>query len=242
MLDLQEVTGGYAPGQEVIRKIAFSVREREITGMVGLNGAGKSTIIKHILGLLEPISGEIRVQGKTLTDDPLFYRGQMAYIPETPKLYEELTLWEHLELTAMVYQVEKTALHERAAQLLELFRLTERVDDFPTEFSKGMQQKVMILCALLVQPPLLIVDEPFVGLDPLAIQSLLELFEEMKRQGTALLLSTHILGTAEKYCDRFVMIHQGEVALRGTLPEMREQAQMPGATLDEMFVSVVRGQ
>lgn len=240
LLTIENVTGGYTPGQEVIRGIEFAVKEREIVGLIGLNGAGKSTIIKHVLGLLEPVSGEIRIGGKLLKEDPLFYRGQLAYIPETPKLYEELTLWEHLNLTAMVYQVEKGVFRERAQQLLELFRLADRVDDFPTNFSKGMQQKVMILCALLTEPPLLIVDEPFVGLDPLAIQSLLELFEEMKERGTGLLLSTHILGTAEKYCDRFVMVHQGEVALKGTLEEMRKQAGLPGATLDEMFVHVVR--
>ena len=240
MLDVRDVTGGYAEETPVIHNINFDVRAQEIVGLIGMNGAGKSTILKTILGLLPPHEGKVRVDGVTLEEDPAAFRSKIAYIPETPKLYEELTLWEHMRLTAMVYKIDEQTFRARAERLLGIFRMSEQVDAFPGTFSKGMQQKVMILCAFLVEPALFIVDEPFVGLDPLAIQSLLELLTEMREQGASVLISTHILATAERYCDRFVLINRGRVALHGTLDDMREQAGMPGALLDEMFVKVVR--
>ncbi|MGZ4133763.1 MAG: ABC transporter ATP-binding protein [Tumebacillaceae bacterium] len=241
LLEVRNLTGGYTPDQPVIRDITLDVQAREIVGLIGMNGAGKSTIIKHILGLLEPFSGTITVAGHALEQDPTEFRSQIAYIPEAPKLYEELTLQEHLELTAMVYRIDDATYKQRTTRLLDVFRLADKLNEFPNTFSIGMQQKVMILCAFLVQPKLFVVDEPFIGLDPLAIQSLLELFIEMKQLGCSILMSTHILGVAERYCDRFVMVNQGEIALNGTMDEMRQQAQMPQATLDDLFISVVRG-
>lgn len=241
LLEVRNLFGGYTPEQPVIRDISLDVRAQEIVGLIGMNGAGKSTILKHILGLLEPFSGEIRVAGHSLEQEPEQFRSQIAYIPEAPKLYEELTLWEHMELTAMVYRINEATLQARSKRLLELFRLADKTNEFPNTFSKGMQQKVMILCAFLVQPSLFIVDEPFIGLDPLAIQSLLDLFVEMKNEGCSILMSTHILSTAEKYCDRFVLVNRGKIALHGTMEEMREQAHLPKASLDDLFLSVVRG-
>jgi ABC-2 type transport system ATP-binding protein len=240
LLEVKHITGGYTD-LPVIHDISLQVNQGQMIGLIGMNGAGKSTIIKHILGLLRPHSGEIQINGTELNQDPMKFRSQISYIPETPKLYEELTLWEHLELTRMVYRLDEATFQTRSKRLLDVFRMSDKVDLFPNTFSKGMQQKVMILCAFLVEPALLIVDEPFVGLDPLAIQSLLELLVEMKEQGAAILLSTHILGMAEKYCDGFVLVNSGKVALHGTLQDMRVQAQNSNATLDELFVQVVRG-
>ncbi|KEO80878.1 ABC transporter ATP-binding protein [Tumebacillus flagellatus] len=241
MLEVRNITGGYAPETPVIRSVSLDVNAHEIVGLIGMNGAGKSTILKHVLGLLEPFEGEILLEGGSLSTDPLKFRSRISYIPEQPRLYEELTLWEHLELTKLVYRLEEAVFSERVKRLLDVFRLADKVDEFPNTFSKGMQQKVMILCAFVAAPDLLIVDEPFVGLDPLAIQSLLELLIEMKREGHGILLSTHILATAERYCDRFVMVNAGQVALRGTVSQMQEQSGLPGATLEEMFNHVVSG-
>lgn len=242
LLDVQNLTGGYQADHPVIRDINLTVNSGEIVGLIGLNGAGKSTILKHVLGLLDPLAGEIRVGGLTAQEDPVQFRSRIAYIPETPKLYGELTLREHLELTATVWQLSPEVFNNRSERLLELFRMSDVLDRFPHSFSKGMQQKVMILCAFLVEPALFIVDEPFVGLDPLAIRSLLDLLLEMKSQGSAILLSTHILGMAESYCDRFVLVNSGEVALHGKLDDMRRQAGHPHDTLDELFVRVARGE
>lgn len=241
LLEVNDLTGGYTSKRPVLHGISFHVRESEIVGFVGLNGAGKSTTIKHILGLLEPMSGTISINGMTLNEAPDRYRSQFTYIPETPELYDELTLWEHMKVTAMAYNVDEKTFQTRAERLLKEFRMEKMKHWFPNEFSKGMKQKVMIMCALLVEPRLYIVDEPFVGLDPLAIQSFLNWMADCKKQGAGVLMSTHILATAEKFCDRVIIIHEGKIVLQGTLDELREKADMPAASLDEIYVKVAEG-
>src|SRR5699024_5113536 len=193
---VNDLSGGYTH-RDVIHDLAFEVRRNEIVGLIGLNGAGKSTTIKHVIGLMQARKGEIKINGKTFLDDPSIYRNQMSYIPEQPILYDELTLYEHLKLTAMAYGLSEKLFEERLPSLLKEFRLQRQLHWFPVNFSKGMRQKVMIMCAFLIEPELYIVDEPFVGLDPLGIQSYLDLMEEMKSQGAGILMSTHILATAE---------------------------------------------
>jgi ABC-2 type transport system ATP-binding protein len=129
---------------------------------------------------------------------------------------------------------------KRAENLLKTFRLENKLDWFPTHFSKGMKQKVMVLCAFLTQPSLFIIDEPFLGLDPLAINSLLELMEEMKNQGAGILMSTHILATAEKYCDRFIVLHEGSVRVEGTIEELRTEFNLPESSLDDIYLSLTK--
>lgn len=209
-------------------------------GLIGLNGAGKSTTIKNIIGLLTPQKGTIAVDDLTLQQDPENYRKKIGYIPETPSLYEELTLREHIEVTAMAYGIPKDEAMKRAESLLKTFRLENRLDWFPVNFSKGMKQKVMVLCAFLIQPSLYIIDEPFLGLDPLAINALLELMVTMKEQGAAILMSTHILATAEKYCDRFIVLHEGEVRAQGTLQELQAEFNLPGSSLDEIYIALTK--
>jgi ABC-2 type transport system ATP-binding protein len=232
MLIVDRLSGGYLPGQLNVKDVTFTAKAGEITALVGLNGAGKSTVLKHVLGLLTPASGQITMTG---VDNPV-----KAYVPEMPELYEELTLWEHLEFTARAYQMSEQELHRRAEGLLERFRMSPNKHHFPSTFSKGMRQKTMILCAFLTRPDLLVVDEPFVGLDPIAIRSLLELLDELKKDGTAILLSTHVMGLAESYAERFVFMNSGKVRLYGTLNEIREQAEMPNASLEELFVYVAQ--
>lgn len=241
MLEVHELSGGYIAGKPVIHNLSFHVGAHEMVGLIGANGAGKSTTIKHILGLLKPFTGRVTLDGLSLEKNPAQFREKIAYIPETPALYKELTLWEHLKLTAMAYGLDEETLQTRAERLLRIFHMEKRVDWFPDTFSKGMKQKVMVLCAFLVEPTLLIVDEPFVGLDPLAIHSLLELLVEMKERGAGILISTHILGTAEKYCDQLILLNEGNIALRGTVETMREEAGLPNATLDELFIHVAKG-
>ncbi|MFX3622671.1 MAG: ABC transporter ATP-binding protein [Ectobacillus sp.] len=239
LLQVQNLTGGYTK-RPVLQDVSFSVKAGELVGLIGLNGAGKSTTIKHIIGLMEPKQGQITISGKSFQEDPTAYRGSFTFIPETPVLYEELTLEEHLKLTAMAYGLDESIYEERIAALLSEFRMKNRLKWFPAHFSKGMKQKVMIMCAFLVQPSLYIVDEPFVGLDPLGIQSLLQLMDYMKRQGAGILMSTHILATAERYCDSFVILHHGRVRARGTLLELQEQFSMPGATLDDIYIELTK--
>ncbi|MBM7708023.1 ABC transporter ATP-binding protein [Enterococcus lemanii] len=238
-LVLKDVTGGYGH-LPVLKEISFEVRDHELVGLIGLNGAGKSTTIKEIMGLLEPQAGTITLDGLTLKKEAEAYRKKIGYIPETPVLYEELTLKEHIEVTAMAYDIPQELAQARAKKLLKTFRLENRTDWFPANFSKGMKQKVMILCALLIEPSLLIVDEPFLGLDPLAIHALLTLFDEMKQTGVSILMSTHVLATAEKHCDRFVILHEGKIRAQGTLAELQVEFGLPQASLDEIYIALTK--
>ncbi|WP_345243054.1 ABC transporter ATP-binding protein [Pontibacillus salipaludis] len=239
LLHIQDLVGGYTH-KNVLHGISFDIQPGEIVGLIGLNGAGKSTTIKHIIGLMQAKQGSVTVNGKTFQEDPEGYRSQFSYIPEMPILYEELTLREHLRLTAMAYGLTEEVFEKRLQPLLKEFRLEKKLDFFPVHFSKGMRQKVMIMCAFLVEPSLYIVDEPFVGLDPLGIQSYLQLMNEMKDQGAGVLMSTHILATAERYCDRFVILHDGEIRAKGTLEELRKSFSMPDATLDDLYVQLTK--
>lgn len=239
LLEVQHVTGGYSK-RPILQDVSFSVKPNELVGLIGLNGAGKSTTIKHIIGLMTPKQGSITIQGKTFQDNPTFYRSSFTYIPESPILYDELTLEEHLKLTAMAYGVSEKQYEERIQSLLTEFRMNNRLKWFPSHFSKGMKQKVMIMCAFLVQPSLYIIDEPFLGLDPLGIQSLLELMGRMKKSGAGILMSTHILTTAEKYCDSFIILHHGKVVAKGGLQDLQEQFSMPGASLDDLYIELTK--
>ncbi|CAH2713553.1 ABC-type transporter ATP-binding protein EcsA [Neobacillus rhizosphaerae] len=239
LLSIENLVGGYTRNP-VLKDVSFEVQEGELVGLIGLNGAGKSTTIKHIIGLMEQHQGVIKIKGKSFIEDKEAYRKMFTFVPETPVLYEELTLEEHLRLTAMAYGLDESLYKERVTTLLSEFRMEKRLKWFPAHFSKGMKQKVMIMCAFLVQPSLYIVDEPFVGLDPLGIQSLLDLMRKMKENGAGILMSTHILATAEKYCDRFIILHEGKIHAKGTIEELREQFLMPSASLDDLYIQLTK--
>lgn len=239
LLKISNLVGGYT-NKNVIHDISFNVKQSEIVGLIGLNGAGKSTTIKHIIGLMHEKAGSIEINGKTAKEDLTGYRKELAYIPEQPILYDELTLYEHLRLTAMAYDVDEKIFEERLPGLLKEFRMERYLHWFPVHFSKGMRQKVMIMCAFLTEPSLYIVDEPFVGLDPIGIQSYLQMMDDMKRKGAGILMSTHILATAERYCDRFIILHEGVIKAEGTLSELQDQFNMIGATLDDLYLQLTK--
>lgn len=235
MLSIQNLSGGYARQFPVIHNLTFSIAPNKITGLIGLNGAGKSTTIKHILGLLSPFQGEILLDGRSLKEDPVTFRQQIAYIAESPQFYEELTLEEHLLLTGKAYGLSEKVIRQRMEELLPAFRMDRVRNWFPQTFSKGMQQKLMILCAFLTQTRYLIVDEPFIGLDPLAMKTLTSLLQKRKEAGTGILMSTHVLSLAEKTCDEIILLHKGRVLISGSLADIRKQTKMPSASLEDIF-------
>ena len=239
MLEIKNLTGGYVH-VPVLKDVSFTVESGKLVGLIGLNGAGKSTTINEIIGLLTLYSGEINIDGLTLRANPREYRQQIGYIPETPSLYEELTLREHIETVAMAYGIEQEQAFERVAPLLKMFRLDQKLDWFPVHFSKGMKQKVMIICAFVVDPSLFIVDEPFLGLDPLAISDLIQLLDEEKKKGKSILMSTHVLDSAEKMCDSFVILHKGQVRAKGDLPQLRQAFDMPEASLNDIYLALTK--
>lgn len=154
-------------------------------------------------------------------------------------LYEQLTLREHLRLMAQGYDVDQATAQERMHHYAERLRMTKQLEWFPSVFSKGMKQKAMILCALITGSELLIVDEPFVGLDPLAIRELLNIFSELKGEGKGILMSTHILETAERHCDRFILLHDGRIAAEGTTVELRKRFELTDSSLDDIYVAAI---
>lgn len=241
ILQLQKVSGGYNPNKPVLHDLSMNVFPGEMVGLIGLNGAGKSTTMKHILGLMQQHEGRILINGKTLREAPDAYREAYAFVPESPLLYDELTVREHLELTSMAYGLDKKTYSQRVDPLVDEFHMRNKLDSFTAHLSKGMKQKMMIMNAFLVRPKLYIIDEPFVGLDPLGIRSLLELMVRMKQSGASILMSSHILSTIEKYCDRFIVLHQGRIIAGGTLVEVSKKAGMPGAPLEEVFYTLIEG-
>lgn len=238
-LEIKNLVGGYSQ-IPVLKDVSLDVQPGELVGLIGLNGAGKSTTLNHVIGILRPFSGSITLNGLGLATNPEEYKQQIAYVPETPILYDELTLREHLELTMTAYGLDSQVACERAHRLLKIFRLDNKLDWFPANFSKGMKQKVMICCAFMTDAKLLIVDEPFYGLDPLAVHDLLDLIEEKKKAGVAVLMSTHVLDTAQKYCDRFVLLAAGKVRAHGTLDELRKLGDRPDESLDEIYLHLAR--
>ncbi len=242
VLKIENLSGGYNR-KKIIENINIEIPKGSITALIGLNGAGKSTTIKHILGLLRPMDGEIKVNGITIRENNEKYRKSISYIPESPVLYDELTLEEHINLTAMAYGLNIKEAWEKADVLLKLFKLSDKKKFFPVHFSKGMKQKVMIICSFLVEPNLYIIDEPFLGLDPIAINDLINLMCEKRDNGASILMSTHILATAEKYCDNFIIIHEGKILASGELSDLRKEFNMADASLDEIYLALTtRGQ
>ncbi|WP_409343072.1 ABC transporter ATP-binding protein [Paenibacillus sp. MBLB4367] len=221
---------GY-PGREgVINDIHFTIEAGQLIGLIGPNGAGKSTTIKAILGLLPDVAGTI---GFT---DP---SGRVAYIPEHPVLYDTLTLWEHLELAASALEMETAEFEERGMMLLKQFRLTAVKHHLPSSFSKGMQQKMMLIIGFLQKPDLYIIDEPFIGLDPKATKDFMNMLHEERKRGAGVLMSTHVLDTAERLCDAFVLLADGQLVASGDLEAIREQCGMPGESLFDCFHSLL---
>ena len=237
---VEHLTGGYGK-KPVIKDLNFELEKGEIVGLIGLNGAGKSTTIKHMLGLINPMEGKLSISNIKINEDIENYRRKLSYIPESPVIYDELTLEEHIEMTAMAYQLSREEAMRRAKPLLKVFRLENELKVFPSHFSKGMKQKVMIICAFLVDPELYIIDEPFLGLDPLGIQSMLDLMVEKRNENRTVLMSTHILATAERYCDRFIILDKGEIVAFGNLDELREQTGLKDKTLDDIYIHVTQG-
>jgi ABC-2 type transport system ATP-binding protein len=240
-LEMKELTGGYSLRRPVLHGISITVNPGEMVGLIGLNGAGKSTAIKHILGLMVPQSGEVRVAGVTLVENRDRYRSATAYVPEQPSLFTHLTVKEHLQWTAMAYNLERDFALVRMDELAQTFRMSEAMNALPGTLSKGMKQKVMLMNALLVSPPLLIIDEPFLGLDPLAIRGLLAALEDVRAGGSAILLSSHILPALERRADRLVVLHRGHIISEGTPSSVKVQAGCtdPESTLDDAFEALV---
>ncbi len=219
---------GYDDDMKVIENIAITVSAGEMVGLIGPNGAGKSTTIKTLLGMNPYFEGEVTLPANK----------SYAYIPEKPVFYYDMTLWEHIDLMASLLELKEEEWKGSVRQLLELFDLEKVIHESPATFSKGMQQKSMLVFALMARPALYVVDEPFIGLDPIATKKLLHLFAEEQKRGAGILMCTHVLDTAEKICDRFILLTDGKVKASGTLQAIQESCGQPGASLLDCFYTL----
>ncbi|QTU82443.1 ABC transporter ATP-binding protein [Carnobacteriaceae bacterium zg-C25] len=238
MLQVKELTGGYTR-IPAISNISFSMLPGQFYAVVGLNGAGKSTLLHHLTATMSAFSGEVELDGVTPTT-PQAYKQKIAYVPETPILYDELTLKEHVELVARVYQVPFDETLEKAMHYARLFRLDNRLEWFPSAFSKGMKQKVMLILALMLDVPLYIIDEPFMGLDPIAIKDLLNIFQDKLNDNAMIIVSTHILSQIHRDIDKVLFMHKGQLIEEKTVSTLLEDYQC--TTVDDLFIAMVSKQ
>lgn len=223
---------------QAVNQVSLAVKSGQIVGFLGPNGAGKTTTIKMAAGLLKPDSGSIRIAGHDLSLEPALCKQKTGYIPDRPYLYEKLTGEEFLQFMASLYKVSEKRYSEHSERMLDLFDLGEWRNHLIESFSHGMRQKLIITAAFLPDPPLIIVDEPMVGLDPKSARIVKELFREHARNGGAAFLSTHSLEIAEELCDYIAIILRGEIRSQGTLSALRREARLQDTGLEDIFLQL----
>lgn len=219
MLELDNVSV-HIGDKQLLRAISFTIKGGSMTALLGHNGAGKSTLMKTIMHLTEKQSGKIEVLEKyDQSKQLLHFKKQIAYLPEEPMLMSELTVLQHFQLYGRSYDIPETKLEEKVKKLTEKFDISQRMSTYPEELSKGMRQKVQTICALLPEVPVLLIDEPFMGLDIYAIDFLKQLLKEKLSAGTCILITTHQLETAKEMADQFVLLGQGEIITSGPIEQ-----------------------
>jgi ABC-2 type transport system ATP-binding protein len=218
----------------------LSVRRGEIFGFLGPNGAGKTTTIRMLVGLVRPTSGTIRIAGLDLSAEPVAARLRVAYLPDTPYLYDKLTAREFIHFVAGLYRVPPEQAARRIGELLPLFGLSDRSDDLIEGFSHGMRQKTLLAAALVHDPEVLFLDEPSVGLDPRSARLLRDILRQLADRGSTVFLSTHILEIADRLCDRIAIIDQGRLIALGSVEELHRQARRSGS-LEDIFLDLTGG-
>lgn len=222
-------------GFRAVDGVSFRVEPGEIVGLLGPNGAGKTTTLRCITGILKPDSGRIQIGEYDLATQEQQAKRQLAFIPELPNPYELLTVREHMKLVAMCY--DTLPLYEqRADELLQRYDLADKANALAGTLSKGMKQKLAVVCALVHDAKLFLCDEPLMGIDPRGQYTFKSELQRLRDKGCAILVSTHQLDTAERLCDRVIIMHKGRLLTEGTLGELQQRAQMDGSTLEEVFL------
>lgn len=237
MISLDHVTRRYG-SFVAVNDISLSVREGEIFGFLGVNGAGKTTSLRMMAGILRPTNGTIKIGGYDVVQDPMHSRVITGYIPDRPHLYNKLTAREYLYFIADLYNVPAKETDERVDELLERYGLGDWQNELVEGFSHGMKQRLATCAALVHKPKVLIVDEPMVGLDPHGAKLFKDCMREYAKQGMAILLSTHSLNVAEELSDRLAIIHRGSIIVAGTLADLREHIGAEQDGLENMFLQI----
>lgn len=234
MLQINNLTKTYKGGKTAVSDLNLEIGAGDIYGFIGHNGAGKTTTIKAVVGILEFERGEILIDGHSVQEEPLLCKSMLAYIPDNPDLYEHLTGIQFLNFVADIFRVEKRDREERIRNYADAFDLTKNLGDLISSYSHGMKQKLAIISALIHKPKLLILDEPFVGLDPKAAVVLKTFMRELCEEGSAIFFSTHVLDVAEKLCNKIAIIHHGKLVVAGKTEDI-----VKNGSLEEVYMEVI---
>ena len=217
-----------------VRDLSFTVQPGEVTGLVGPNGAGKTTTLRCCSGVIPPTRGTVRIRGIDLATDPVGAKRQLAFLPDEPRLFEYLTVRQHLGFIARLYGVADY--EARAQPLLDELEMSDKQDLLPGELSRGMKQKLVIACGLLHPPGVIFFDEPLTGLDPAGIRRMKDTMRRLAREGAAIILSSHLLSLLEEVCTHVLILKQGEKIADGSLAEVRRRfSELPDASLEDAF-------
>lgn len=220
MIDIKNVTKSYN-NKKAVDNISFNVKDGEIFAFIGHNGAGKTTTIKSIIGILDFEDGDILVNGISIKTDPLKCKKQMAYVPDNPDLYENMKAIDFVNFICDMYETPEDVRKDNIIKYSELFEMDKNLNDDISSFSHGMKQKISLIAALSHDPQVLIMDEPFVGLDPKAVFDVKKVMKEMTKEGKTIFFSTHILDVAEKLCDRVAIIKNGKIVKTGKMKDIK---------------------
>ncbi|MBQ5735602.1 MAG: ABC transporter ATP-binding protein [Lachnospiraceae bacterium] len=232
MLKIEHLTKKYGD-KTAVKDITIHIKSGEIYGFIGHNGAGKTTTLKSVVGILDFEEGEILIDGESIKEKPLECKRKMAYIPDNPDLYEFMSGIKYLNFIADVYGVSESDRQERIRKYADAFEITSDLAQPIASYSHGMKQKLAIISAWIHEPKLIIMDEPFVGLDPKATHILKNMMRELCDKGGAIFFSTHVLEVAEKLCDKVAIIKKGELIRQGTMEEVKGDD-----SLEEVFLEL----
>ena len=221
MIEIKNVSKSYDGKKKALDDVSFKIDNGEIFAFIGHNGAGKTTMIKSIIGILNFDEGDILINDKSIKKEPIECKKMMAYVPDNPDLYENMKAINFINFICDMYEVSEEDRKERILKYSKLFEIDDKLNDDISSFSHGMKQKVAIIASLAHDPDILIMDEPFVGLDPKAVYDMKEIMKEMVKNGKTIFFSTHILDVAEKICDRVAIIKDGKIVKVGKMKDIK---------------------
>ena len=221
MIEIKNVSKTYNGKKKVLKNISFKIESGEIFAFIGHNGAGKTTMIKSIMGILDFEEGDILVDNKSIKEEPLECKKIMAYVPDNPDLYENMKAIDFINFICDMYEVSENIRRENTLKYAKMFEIEDKLNDDISTFSHGMKQKIALIAALAHNPKVLIMDEPFVGLDPKAVYDMKEIMRDMAKDGKTIFFSTHILDVAEKLCDRVAIIKDGTIVKVGKMKDIK---------------------
>ena len=234
ILQIDHLSKTYTGGKKAVNDLSLRVCEGDIYGFIGQNGAGKTTTLRAVTGILPFESGEITINGMSIKEQPVACKSILAYIPDNPDLYEYLTGIQYLNYIGDVFGVTQSLRRERVEKYADMFRIKNDLGSLIGSYSHGMKQKLAIISALLHTPKLMVLDEPFVGLDPEAAFKLKQVFREMCDAGNAIFFSTHVLDVAEKLCNKIAIIKSGNLVADGDIDKVRGDE-----SLEDVFMEVL---